>query len=108
MMASIKSSKIELPKVFQIELTPGWILGIEVDTLPTTYTLTHGKKSMTFYSEVAKDLCGRNYGIRLAQGRRHMLVPPEVLQAFSENEIFIMWYDSSVNHVTHKLTNQRS
>lgn len=95
-MATIKSSKIDLPKSFQIELCHGWVLDIDTNVIPSVYTLTHGKKSMTFHSEIAKDLCTRNYGVRLALGRRQMKVPPEVLQAFSEYEIFLKWYDSSL------------
>lgn len=95
-MASIKSAKIELPKSFQIELTKGWMLDIDTSSVPTKYTLTHGKKSMSFDSEVAKDLCTRNYCIRLAQGRRQMTLPPDILQAFCDYEVFLNWYDTGM------------
>ena len=95
-MATIKTSKINLPKVFQIELSPGWALDIDTNAVPTRYTLTHGKKSMTFDVNVVRDLITRNYSIRLALGRKRMIVPPEVLQAFSEHEIFLKWYDVSL------------
>ena len=51
---------------------------------------------MTFDANVASDLCRRNYSIRLAMGRRQMIVPPEVLQAFADNDIFLRWYDTSL------------
>ena len=95
-MATIKSSKINLPKIFQLELCPGWLLNIDTNITPTQYTLTHAKKSMTFDANVASDLCRRNYSIRLAMGRRQMIVPPEVLQAFADNDIFLRWYDTSL------------
>lgn len=95
-MASIKSSKISLPKIFQLELSPGWLLNIDTNVVPTQYTLVHGKKSMNFDTTVASDLCRRNYSIRLAMGRRQMVIPPEVLQAFSDHEIFLQWYDTSL------------
>ncbi len=96
-MATIKTSKVNLPKVFQIELAPGWSLDIDTNTVPTRYTLTRGKKSMTFDGNVVKDLITRNYSIRLALGRKQMIVPPEVLQAFTEHEIFLKWYDTSLH-----------
>lgn len=99
-MATIKSSKINLPKIFQIELFPGWTLDIDTNTMPSRYTLTHGKKSMTFDALVTSDLCTRNYSLRLALGRRQMVVPPEVLQAFSDHEIFLKWYDPTLEGVT--------
>jgi len=99
-MASIKTGKVTLPVEFQIELVPGWLLDIDVKSSPTRYTLTHGKKSLTFHSNITKDLCSRNYGIRLTKGRRHMVVPPYVLQAFVDNEIFLQWYDQDLNQST--------
>ena len=96
-MACIKTSKIILPKIFQLELSPGWSLDIDTNSTPTKYILTHGKKSMTFDAHVTRDLCTRNYSIRLAMGRRQMVVPSEVLQAFSEHEIFLKWYDPSLH-----------
>lgn len=98
-MACIKTSKIILPKIFQLEISPGWILDIDTSSIPSKYTLTHGKKSMTFDNQIAKDLCTRNYSVRLAMGRRQMVVPPEVLQAFYEHEIFLKWYDQSLETV---------
>lgn len=95
-MASIKSAKVELPKTFQIELAKGWLLDIDTNTVPTKYTLTHGKKSMSFHSEVAKDLCTRNYCVRLAHGRRQMTLPPDILQAFADYEVFLNWYDAGM------------
>lgn len=96
MMASIKSDKKVIDKTFQFEIVPEWYLDIEVLVNPVRYTLTHGKKSMSFYSSVAKDLCTRNYGLRLAKGRRQMILPPHVLQAFVEHASFISWYDPSM------------
>ena len=100
-MAAIKSSKINLPKIFQLELSPGWLLDIDTNIIPTQYTLTHGKKSMTFDTGVTQDLCRRNYSIRLAMGRRQMVVPPDVLQAFSDHEVFLKWYDTSLQGQGH-------
>ena len=95
-MACIKTGKVSLPKDFQFELSPGWFLDIDVESSPVKYTLTHGKKSMTFHSAVVKDLCSRNYGIRLAKGRRQMVLTPQVLQGFVDFETFLSWYDSSL------------
>ena len=96
-MASIKTSKIDLDKTFQMELCSGWVLDINTSTVPTTYTLTHGKKSMSFQSDVTKRLITRDYGIRLALGRRQMDLPKEVLQAFVDNDIFLKFYDVLLN-----------
>ena len=90
-MATIRTEKIVLSPTFQMEISPGWYL----DTDKSRYTLIHGKKCMTFDSGVIKDLCARNYSIRLAKGRRHMILPPHVLQAFVENETFLTWYTGS-------------
>ena len=95
-MASIKTDKVSLPKDFQIEIMAGWFLDIDIQSNPIKYTLTHGKKSMTFHSNVTKDLCTRNYGIRLAKGRRQMVLPSTVLQAFVDHETFLSWYDPSL------------
>ena len=95
-MATIKTGKVCLPENFYIEIAPGWYLDIDVRTSPKKYTLTHGKKSMSFLSNVTKDLCSRNYGIRLANGRRQMVLPPHVLQAFVDYETFLSWYDPSI------------
>lgn len=92
-MVSIKTEKIALPQDFQIEIVKGWFLDIDVQSSPIKYTLTHGKKSMTFHSNVLKDLCSRNYGIRLAKGRRQMVLPSSVLQAFVDYETFLTWHD---------------
>jgi len=97
MMATIKTGKVTLPTEFQIELVPGWFLDIDIESSPIKYTLTHGKKSLSFLSNITKDLCSRNYGIRLTKGRRHMVLPPHVLQAFVDHEVFLHWYDSSIN-----------
>ena len=95
-MASLKTDKISLPKDFQIEIVPGWFLDIDIQSNPVKYTLTHGKKAKTFHSDIHKDLCSRNYGIRLAKGRRQMILPPSVLQAFADHETFLRWYDPSL------------
>lgn len=97
MMASLNTGKLLLPAEFQIELVPGWFLDIDIDSYPIKYTLTHGKKSISFHSNITKDLCARNYGIRLTKGRRHMVLPPHVLQAFVEHEVFLEWYDSTLS-----------
>lgn len=55
-MAQLKTDKITLTKDFQIDLGYGWILGIDVQCVPTNYTLTHGKKSINFNSDVMKTL----------------------------------------------------
>ena len=57
-----------------------------------SFTLTHGKKSMTFGKDVLKDLSTRNYGIRLALGRKQMFLTADVLQAFVEYELFFMFW----------------
>ena len=93
-MDCIKTDKVSLPP--QFELSPGWFLDIDVESSPVKYTLTHRKKSMTFHSAVVKDLCSRNYGIRLAKGRRQMVLTPQVLQGFVDFETFLSWYDSSL------------
>ena len=56
----------------------------------------HRKKSLTFHSALVKDLCSRNYGIRLAKGRRQMVLTPQVLQGFVDFETSLSWYDSSL------------
>lgn len=112
-MASIKTEKISLLRDFQFELTDGWFLAIDVNSNPIKYTLIHGKKSMTFHSCITKDLCSRNYSIRLAKGRRQMVVPPQVLQAFVDYETFLSWYDPTLtnhnqdcDHVTSSQSNE--
>ena len=100
-MAGIKTEKITLPNEFQLEIAPGWYLEIDIEGFPIKYTLTHGKKSMTFLSNVTKDLCSRNYALRLAKGRRQMILPPHILQAFVDFETFLSWYDPSI---TEKIT----
>ena len=100
-MACIQSSKLNLPKVFQLEIAPGWMLDIDTNVSPTKYMLTHGKKSMTFDADVTRDLCNRNYSVRLALGRKQMTVPPEVLQAFCDHEMFLTWYDTSLRQLLH-------
>ena len=95
-MAMIKSDKKIIDKCFQIEIVNGWLLDIDANVTPIKYTLTHGKKSMSFYSNVTRDLCSRNYSLRLAQGRKQMILPAKVLQAFVEHEPFLSWYDASI------------
>jgi hypothetical protein len=95
-MSAIKSDKISLCPGFQFEICDGWFIEIENDSLPVKYTLIHGKKSVSFNSDVMKDLVARNYSIRLAKGRRQMIVPPQVLQAFVDYEIFFSWYDHGI------------
>ena len=95
-MTSIKTEKVNLTRDFQIEIASGWFLDIDTESNPIKYTLLHGKKSMSFHSNVARDLCSRNYGLRLAKGRRQMVIPPHVLQAFVDHEIFISWYDPNI------------
>ena len=93
MMANLKSDKIVLKKDFQIKLDDKWILTIDRDCSPTTYTLSHGKKSINFDSDVMKNLCTRQYGIRLVKGRRQMNVPANILQNFVDYSVFLEWYD---------------
>ena len=95
-MASLRSFKVALPTPFKIILCPGWTLDIHTDMQPTIYTLTHGKKSMTFQSNITQDLISRNYSLRLGSGRREMVLPPEVLASFVEHETFLTWYDPSL------------
>ena len=95
-MATLKSDKKVIEHGFQVEIVDGWFLDINTNVFPITYTLTHGKKSMTFYSDVATELCQRDYSLRLAHGRKQMVLPPKVLQAFVEFETFIMFVETSV------------
>ena len=90
-MACIKTDKVLLPQDFQFEISPGWFLDIDVESSPIIYT--HGKKSMTFHSAVVKDLCSRNDVIRLAKGRRQMILTTQVLQGLVDFETFLSWYD---------------
>ena len=99
-MAELKTDKILLPTEFQIALDDGWMLDIDVNTVPAKYTLTHGKKSMSFNRDVTMNLCSRNYGIRLVKGRRQMVLPPHVLQSFVDYSTFLTWYDHPDGHVT--------
>ena len=92
-MAMIKSDKIVMAPTFQFDLCPGWTLNIDRSCTPIMYTLTHGKKSMTLTSSVVGNLCIRNYGLRLVKNRKQMYLPPEVLQSFSEHQIFLQWFD---------------
>ena len=95
-MGCIKTDKVLLPVDFQFEISPGWFIDIKVESSPIKYMLTHGKKSMTFHSAVVKDLCSRNYGIRLAKGRRQMILTLQVLQGLVDFETFLNWYDSAL------------
>ena len=99
-MAMIKSDKKIIDKCFQIEIVSGWLLDIDANVHPIKYTLTHGKKSMNFHSNVTKDLCCRNYSLRLAQGRKQMILPAKVLQAFVEHEPFLSWYDEALKETS--------
>lgn len=92
-MASIKTDKISLKHSFQMVFDDGWLLTIDKDTTPTQYTLSHGKKSINFDSDVMNRLCQRMYGIRLVKGRKQMIVPAPVLQQFVDYSIFLQWYD---------------
>lgn len=96
-MAHLKTDKLVVNKDFCIILQEGWILNININSTPTNYTLTHGKKSMNFNSDVAKSLCLRDYGIRLVKGRRQMVVPRNVLQSFVEHSVFLQWYDPCIH-----------
>ena len=95
-MAELKTDKITLPNEFKIDLLEGWTLSIDLNAFPSKYTLTHGKKSMSFNSEVMKKLCCRDYGIRLVRGRTQMIIPAQVLESFVLNNVFIQWYDSTI------------
>ena len=53
----------------------------------------HGKKSMTFNSDVVNKLMYKKNGIRLVRGRTQMIIPPRFLQNFVENSAFKQWYD---------------
>ena len=94
-MTELKSGKIDLPQLFNLELGDGWTLSIDISTVPTTYTLTHGKKSMCFNFDVIQKLCSREYDIRLVRGRRELVIPSHILQSFVDNSTFIQWYESS-------------
>ena len=94
-MTELKSGKIDLPQLFNLELGDGWTLSIDISTVPTTYTLTHGKKSMCFNFDVIQKLCSREYDIRLVRGRRQLVIPSHILQSFVDNSTFIQWYESS-------------
>ena len=91
-MASIKACTYEVGKEFQLELCPDWFVGVDSST--HQYSLMHGKKTITFNSSVAKQLCNRQYGIVLANGRRRMEIPPHVLQAFVDHDVTFQWLDS--------------
>lgn len=95
-MAALKTEKISINQVFQFELCSGWFLSIDNTINPIQYTLTRGKKSINFHSQVISDLCHRNYGVRLVKGRKQMNLPPHVLQAFIDNEAFFYWCDPSI------------
>ena len=92
-MAEIKTDKIALGPPFHISLGHDWNLHINVDCKPTVYTLTHGKKTINFSSDVTTKLCSRQYGLRLVEGRRQMVIPPHILQSFVEHALFLEWYD---------------
>jgi hypothetical protein len=95
-MAALKTEKISVEQVFQFELCSGWFLSIDNTVNPIQYTLTRGKKSINFNSQVISNLCKRNYGVRLVKGRKQMNLPPHVLQAFIDNEAFLYWFDPSI------------
>ena len=99
-MAQLKTDKIVLKKDFCISLQDGWMRTIDIQSIPTNYTLTRGKKSINFNSDVAKSLCLQDYGIRLVKGRRQMVVPSHVLQSFVEHSVFLQWYDPCMQDVT--------
>jgi hypothetical protein len=108
-MAELKGDKITLANDFQLALRDGWTVSIDIQSKPTNYTLTHGKKSINFDSTVMNRLCLRQYGIRLVKGRRQMIVPSHILQSFEDNVVFLQWYDPYLSanqqqdgsHVTH-------
>jgi hypothetical protein len=91
-MATIKACTYEVGKEVQWELCPDWYVGL--DTTTHQYALMHGKKTITFHSDIAKQLCRRQYGIVLANGRRRMEIPPHVLQAFVDHDLTFQWLDS--------------
>ena len=96
-LTELKSGKIELSQQFNFDLSHDWILTIDLSTVPTTYILTHGKKSMCFNYEVICKLCRREYDVRLVRGRRQLVIPSQVLQSFVDNSVFIQWYGSTEN-----------
>lgn len=94
-MASIKCDCKKVGEPFEIKLADGWLLQIEKEgDERTSYTINHGKKSMTFNSEVMRALCHRKYGIRLTKGRRQMKLPSEILDSVVEYTPIIEWIDS--------------
>ena len=95
-MATLKSEKICIASVFQFEICEGWFLNIDHNMQPVQYTLTKGKKSINFSSDVVGDLCNRNYGLRLVKGRKQMHLPPVVLQAFIDNDLFLRCFDPGI------------
>lgn len=97
-MAQLKTDKIIVSKDFQLDLGIGWTLSINIQSIPTNYTLIHGKKSINFDSTIMQTLCSRQYGIRLVKGRRQMVVPSHILQSFVDNAVFLQWYDSANQH----------
>ena len=50
---------------------------------------------MNLTSAVIHDLCVRNYGLRLVKNRKQMHLHPDVLQAFTANQVFLQWIGSS-------------
>ena len=92
-MASIKCEGLTVGAPIEIVLREGWLLQIDKNTNPTTFTIYHGKKSMSFDSDTMDVLCRRQYGLRLAKGRRQMKLEPEILDALVEYAPVIQWLE---------------
>jgi hypothetical protein len=96
-MGSLKCDGLSVGSPVEIELNAGWLLQIDNQTSPTTYTIYHGKKSMSFNSQTMTCLCNRAYGIRLVKGRRQMKLPPEVLHSLVDYAAVIQWVDAQAD-----------
>lgn len=94
-MATVKCDGVAVGSPVEIVLKQGWLLQIDKQTTPVSYTIYHGKKSMSFHSETMGDLCNRRYGVRLSRGRRQMKLPAGVLDSLVEYGPVIQWIDNS-------------
>ena len=95
-MASVQTDCMRIPNELQIKLVDGWLLDIDVTCTPVKYTLIHGKKSLSFYSEIMKNLVDRNYSLRLVKGRRQMILPARVLKEFETCRDVLCLYDADL------------
>lgn len=107
-MATLKCDGVTVGSPVEILLKQGWLLQIDNQTTPVTYTVYHGKKSMSFLSDTMGALCNRRYGVRLSRGRRQMKLPSDVLDAMVEYGPVIQWVDSGSQIMTPPSTEKAS